>query len=135
MLNVSYCDSMMSVIRQQFSLNNISSLTNRWIVTKFNRNDPWVSPFKVVQRIQFNSKFWLLWQPKGKLLKICQNYWSDFKIIWYKGVWVTFYHCNRSRSNYFDWLKNMAAKLPFKRFPVYKELIPYYQTSSIKLCP
>jgi len=33
------------------SLNNISSETAYWILTKLHRNDPWVVPYKVVQTV------------------------------------------------------------------------------------
>ena len=58
-------------------------------------------PFKVVQRIPFHVEFCLPWQPKGKnTLKhlLVKNYWSDFKIIWYRWSRVTLY---QSCSNYY----------------------------------
>ena len=46
---------------------------------------------------------------------LVKNYLSDFKISQYKinGPWVTIY---QSCSNYFDWLKNMAATVCDKFF-------------------
>ena len=70
----------MSVVCQQFALNNIKS--TRWIVTKIDR--------------------YKWWQPKGNTKKNL----SDFKIIWYKWSFDDYQSC----SNYFDWLKNMAAR-------------------------
>ena len=47
-LKVSYCDHRMSVVHQQFPLNNVSSYTTWWYFTKLHRNDPWWSPFKAL---------------------------------------------------------------------------------------
>jgi len=52
-LRVSYCDRPLSVVRRAssvvrklFYLNIFSSVTTRWILTKLNRNDPWVVPYQ-----------------------------------------------------------------------------------------
>ena len=45
-LKVSYCDHRMSVVRQQFLLNNVSFYTTWWYFTKLHRNpayDRWKS--------------------------------------------------------------------------------------------
>ena len=47
----SFCDPSMSGVRPSvhastISLNNISSETTYWILTKLNRNDPWVVPYQ-----------------------------------------------------------------------------------------
>ena len=60
--SVSFCDPSMSGVRcpssvrpsvrpSTISLNNISSETAYWILTKLHRNDPWWSPIKVVQTV------------------------------------------------------------------------------------
>ena len=48
-LKVSFCDGPLSVVRpcvraSTISLNNISSETTHWILSKLHRNDPWVVP-------------------------------------------------------------------------------------------
>ena len=52
-LRVSYCDGSLSlvrrpswVVRKLFYLNIFSSETTHWILTKLNRNDPWVVPYQ-----------------------------------------------------------------------------------------
>ena len=54
-LKVSFCDGPLSVVHRPsvracarastISLNNISSETTYWILTKLHRNDPWVVPY------------------------------------------------------------------------------------------
>ena len=88
--NLSYrlkvsCDPMMSVICHQFALNCIKSTW--WIVTKLHRK-------------------WARATKRKNLKNLVKSYWLDFKIIWYKR---SFDDC-QSCSNYFDWLKNMAAR-------------------------
>ena len=67
------------------------------------------SPFKGVQRIPFHAEFLLPWQPKEKNLKnlLFKNYWSDFNIMWYRWSLAM---GDQSCSNYFDWMKNKAAR-------------------------
>jgi len=46
-LKVGFCDGPLSVVhRPSISLNNISSKTAYWILTKLHRNDPWVVPYQ-----------------------------------------------------------------------------------------
>jgi len=45
-LRVSYCDRPLSVVRKLVYLNIIFSETPQWILTKLNRNDPWVVPYQ-----------------------------------------------------------------------------------------
>ena len=50
-LKVSFCDGPLSVVHPSvrastISLNNFSSETAHWILTKLHRNDPWVVPYQ-----------------------------------------------------------------------------------------
>ena len=78
--------------------------------TKLHRNDPLAVPFKDVQRFPFHAEFWLPWQPKRKTLKILSKTMVRFQnnlLRMVLGPWMTLF---QNSSNYFDLLKNMAAK-------------------------
>ena len=73
-----------SVVRQQFVYKQQAI---RWIVTKLYRTDPWVVPFQSCSKNSISCIIVVaIIGKKAKLLKnlLVKNYWSDFKIIWYK---------------------------------------------------
>ena len=72
------------VVRQQFVY---KQQTIRWIVTRLYRTDPWVVPFQSCSKNSISCRIVVaIIGKKEKLLKnlLVKNYWSDFKIIWYK---------------------------------------------------
>ena len=95
-----YCDHLPSVIvvvvvvgvivvhlsvRPQ-SLNNISSLTTDWILTKLHRNDPWLVLFQNGQMIPVHcisgsQELKIDFLTKNLKNLLVRNYWTDFNII------------------------------------------------------
>ena len=88
-LKVSFCDPMMSIVHHRCPslVNNLlkQHLFLNHMVDCHQTSQEWSlggrPPFRVVLKIPFHAEFWMPWQPKNLLVK---NYWSDFKIIWYK---------------------------------------------------
>ena len=73
---VSYCDPMISRLHLSLSINN---LLTRWIFTKLHWYDPWVVLFQSCSKKSISCRILV-----AMAISLVKNYWSDFKIIWYK---------------------------------------------------
>ena len=71
-----------SGVCQQFTLDNISSLTNGWNFTKLIRNDPSTVLFQSCSKI--SCPCWILVAMATKRTNLKKKYWVVLKIVWHK---------------------------------------------------